>query len=34
MEGDKLLGILTQENVSEFLLLRRLGMTSTRRVAS
>ena len=26
MEGDRLLGLLTRENVSEFMMLRRSGM--------
>lgn len=30
MEGEKLLGLLTRENVSEFLMLRRFGMEATR----
>ncbi len=33
MEGEHLVGMLTQENISEFLLLRRLGMISPRPVA-
>jgi hypothetical protein len=32
MDGDKLVGLLTPENISEFLLLRKLGVRPAARV--